>query len=307
MAKTTWSDLRSEYEGLWASCKLDSAKVLAARSTARKIVAGKDRYLAVSDQTDVPWFVIGLIHAMECGLSWKGHLHNGDSLQKRTWQVPAGRPKTGSPPFTWEESAIDAIRYDGLDRIDAWTPARLCFELEGFNGWGYRKFHPEVKSPYLWSGTNHYKRGKYVADGKWSASAVSGQSGAIAILKCAMEMDPSIGEALAQTADGAGEVHETTEAPQHGPLPKVSRKASWLTRLRLALNTIIGGFSITSVLDYLGLSKSVIGEVRTIITDNATAILIGVAILGVCVVTYVLRLMDEDVKDGRYVPSGSVE
>jgi lysozyme family protein len=43
--------------------------------------------------------------------------------------------------------------------------------------------HPEVLTPYLWSFTNHYTKGKFVADGKFDANAVSKQCGAAAILK----------------------------------------------------------------------------------------------------------------------------
>jgi hypothetical protein len=55
--------------------------------------------------------------------------------------------------------------------------------LEGYNGWGYRNHHPAVKSPYLWSGSNHYRAGKYVADGTWSDTAVSSQCGAATLLR----------------------------------------------------------------------------------------------------------------------------
>src|SRR5207344_1050510 len=54
---------------------------------------------------------------------------------------------------------------------------------ESYNGMGYRRFHPEVKTPYLWSFTHHYTRGKYVADGTWSPTTVSKQVGAAALLR----------------------------------------------------------------------------------------------------------------------------
>ena len=64
-----------------------------------------------------------------------------------------------------------------------WSLERLLYELEGYNGWGYRLFHAHVKSPYLWSFSNHYTSGKYVADGRWSDTAVSRQCGAALIIK----------------------------------------------------------------------------------------------------------------------------
>jgi lysozyme family protein len=64
-----------------------------------------------------------------------------------------------------------------------WTVAGLMYRLEGYNGWGYRQYHPTVKSPYLWSGSSQYTKGKYVADGKFDPNAVSKQLGAATILR----------------------------------------------------------------------------------------------------------------------------
>jgi lysozyme family protein len=118
---------------------------------------------------------------MECGLSFAKHLHNGDSLERRTVNVPAGRPKTGQPPFTFEESAVDALEYDGLTAWSDWSIGGICYKLEGYNGWGYRVH--KINSPYLWSFSNLYKRGKYIEDNKWSDTAVSRQCGAAVILR----------------------------------------------------------------------------------------------------------------------------
>ncbi|HXD34926.1 MAG TPA: hypothetical protein VN643_27650 [Pyrinomonadaceae bacterium] len=50
-------------------------------------------------------------------------------------------------------------------------------------GFGYRTRHPKVLTPYLWGFTDKYMKGKFVADGKFDANAVSQQCGAAAILK----------------------------------------------------------------------------------------------------------------------------
>lgn len=96
--------------------------------------------------------------------------------------VPAGRPLAGKPPFTWEESAADAVRMKGFDKVEDWSVPRALWLLEKYNGLGYRLYHG-MASPYLWAGTNHYSRGKYVGDGKFSAVAVSKQAGAAGILQ----------------------------------------------------------------------------------------------------------------------------
>ena len=77
---------------------------------------------------------------------------------------------------------MDAMRLHKLDKWTDWSIPGLCYVLERYNGWGYRKYHSATKSPYLWSFTSIYTSGKYVADGKWSNSAVSKQIGAMALL-----------------------------------------------------------------------------------------------------------------------------
>jgi lysozyme family protein len=77
----------------------------------------------------------------------------------------------------------DALRMKKLDRHNDWSIRSCLFELEGYNGWGYRMYHSTVLSPYLWSYTNHYTKGKYASDGKWDANLVSQQPGAAALLR----------------------------------------------------------------------------------------------------------------------------
>ncbi len=131
----TFATLAPEYARLFNSATVSPDHASGVRATARKIAAGRDRYDAVAIATGVPWWVVGLIHAMEAGCSFSTHLHNGDPLTARTRQVPRGRPVTGEPPFSWFDSACDAIRYDGLDKVpeDDWTLERVCYELEKFN------------------------------------------------------------------------------------------------------------------------------------------------------------------------------
>ena len=47
----------------------------------------------------------------------------------------------GSPPFTWEESAIDALNYEGFSdwNPSLWSdPTVIAFAMEVYNGLGYR-------------------------------------------------------------------------------------------------------------------------------------------------------------------------
>lgn len=165
------------------------SRLAQATAIARKIETNRDRYQSVANAVGgCPWTFIAVIHSLEASLSFLAHLHNGDPLIRRTVQVPAGYPK--APPkngwdtgYEWEESAIDALKLKKTHLAEDWSIAAQLWRLELYNGMGYRLYHPEVLTPYLWSGSNHYHKGKYVADGSFKASAVSEQIGAAVLLK----------------------------------------------------------------------------------------------------------------------------
>jgi len=174
---------RRRYELLYESCLCRPKRKASVNALARRIRANRKRYEKVGKAVGVPWYVVGIIHSLEASGNFTRHLHNGDPLTARTVHVPAGRPKTGRPPFTWEQSAIDALRGRGLGAWKDWSVPGTLYQLEAYNGFGYRDHHPNVPSPYLWSFSTHYTRGKYVADGRFSATAVSQQVGASLLLK----------------------------------------------------------------------------------------------------------------------------
>lgn len=189
-----------KYDALWNEMAIRSDKIAAIDPIVSKILANKARYQGVEAATAVPWFVIATIHNLEASLNFKCHLHNGDPLTSRTTHVPAGRPVGGNPPFTWEQSATDALQYDGLAHLGDWSLERIAYRLEGYNGWGYWNYHPDVKTPYLWGFSNLYTKGKYVADGKWSPTAVSDQCGGMVLLRRMADKDASVKAALAPAA-----------------------------------------------------------------------------------------------------------
>ncbi|GLI56540.1 hypothetical protein PM10SUCC1_20540 [Propionigenium maris DSM 9537] len=169
------SKLKEEYERLFDTCQVRSGKLPAVERVIVNILKNQERYEKVGHRLRIPWYFIAVIHSMEGGLNFNTHLHNGDSLTRRTQHIPRGRPKSGTPPFTWEESSIDALEYEKLNRWKDWSIGGILYKLEKYNGWGYRSRHPHVLSPYLWSFSSHDTKGKYVADGRWSESAVSQQ------------------------------------------------------------------------------------------------------------------------------------
>ena len=171
---------------LWDTVQIkDNYWGRAQRLIVQKINKNKFRYEEVEklvwDQylVSIPWQVIASIHAMEAGLSFEHNLHNGQAWNIKTTWVPKGR----GPFSSWEEAAMDALQLKKETFPDAWTIEKTLDFLEKYNGLGYRNYHPEVKTPYLWSGTNHYSTGKYIADGRWDPTAESKQLGAVLILK----------------------------------------------------------------------------------------------------------------------------
>lgn len=184
MSAPKLSDLRPEYTELFNSCVI--TKPSAVQEVVDAFLPNKARYDAVSKTSNVPWFVIAVIHNMECSLNFKQHLHNGDPLNKKTVSVPKGRPPVWNANGKWEDSALDALTYDNLTTWLDWSIAGVCYKLEGYNGWGYRNHG--IHTPYLWSFTNHYTSGKYIADGVWSESAVSAQCGCAAVIRRLAEM-----------------------------------------------------------------------------------------------------------------------
>ena len=183
-ARPQASKLRSEYEELFKTCKINSGNQSTVNWYVSKLIDpdNRTRYEAVANAVCAPWFFIGIIHAMEAGFNFRGHLHNGDSLKRKTVNIPAGRPKVWEPPHRWEDSAIDAIKYDHLANLTDWSLALTLYRWESYNGFRSRLEH-NIHTPYLWSFSNHYKSGKFVRDNVWSDTAVSRQCGAAVMLR----------------------------------------------------------------------------------------------------------------------------
>jgi lysozyme family protein len=187
----TYEALKDEYATDWKRMVIPDSRRHDVDVIATKLVGFKERYQAVEKATGVPWYVIAVLHERESDADFTTHLHNGDPLTRRTWHVPRGRPPLpAQPPFTWEESAEDALPYDGLASIGAWPIERIAYQCEGYNGWGYH--NRDMPSPYLWSFSNIYRSGKYIGDGHFSASAVDRQCGVMPMLYAMARIDKSI-------------------------------------------------------------------------------------------------------------------
>lgn len=180
----TFEELRGEYAALWSRMTITNSGVDA---IARRRLEQKARYQAAQAKTGVPWFVIAAWHERESSGDFSTQLAQGDPLNRVSVNVPRGR----GPFPSWDDGAVDAlVTLKQLDQIRDWSVERICFESERYNGWGYRK--RDFPSAYLWSFSNIYRGGKYVADGVWSSTAIDKQCGTMPLIKRMAELDPSI-------------------------------------------------------------------------------------------------------------------
>jgi lysozyme family protein len=170
----------------WANAKLTRDF----SSVAKRLVStgAKSRYQAVAARTGVPWAVIAVIHERESSQDWRGSLAQGDPWDRVSIHVPAGR----GPFRSWEEAAIDALVNcpPYIARSRDWSIAGTLARLEEYNGLGYAS--RGAPSPYLWSGTDQYRSGKYVRDGVYDPGVVDRQLGCAGLLLAMMELDPTI-------------------------------------------------------------------------------------------------------------------
>lgn len=265
MATISWPTLRDTYANLLATMEVRPSWEAGIERAARRLIVNRDRYQSVSDQTGVPWEMIAVIHNLEGGMNFGTHLHNGDSLQRKTVHVPKGRPQ-GTPPFSWEESACDALTYEGFEKVNEWTDERICYELERYNGMGYRTRN-KGNSPYLWSGTNHYTKGKFTSDGHYDSNVVSEQIGAIPLLM--------------KIRDLTQETHKEVRA-------QVLSQSSTLTWVKNIRNFAAGGGLMTWWASSVEMFKDWMEQLKGFVADN----LLVVTVVAIVAIWLIFKFME---------------
>jgi lysozyme family protein len=180
---------------------------------AKRLVAAKQRYMTVAVQTGIPWVFIAVTHQRESSQNWSGSLAQGDPWDKVSVHVPKGR----GPFKSWEEAAYDALVNCApyASRNKDWSIGGLLTKLEEYNGLGYAA--KGVPSPYIWSGTDQYKSGKYVADHVYNSEAVDKQLGCAGLIMAMMSLDASI------KFDGAAITQKTTLPPPKKPISTATK------------------------------------------------------------------------------------
>lgn len=186
----------------WHAMHLKASRIAAFDAIARRLAApvAKARYQAIAAKTGVPWWVIAVIHEREAGgpPHWDKQLAQGDPLARISHNDPAGRgpfvDHPGDPPGhdAFFRGALDAL----IDcaphaaRWKDWTAGGTMTLLEEYNGLGYAA--RGVPSAYVWSGTDQYVSGKYVADHVYRSNVVDVQEGCAPIITRMMTLDPDI-------------------------------------------------------------------------------------------------------------------
>lgn len=188
------SDYEKEVFIRFQSCELstDPQKLAELNTSVKKIMFNQARYRAVGQPFGIPFWVVGCIHYREADFNFTEHLHNGDPLTARTVHVPSGRPVNGNPPFTWEESARDALSLEGWDKKPMWDCANSLVRMEQYNGFGYKM--RGLKSPYIWNYTDQYSKGLFTGDGVFAPNAVDKEAGCAALMKGLKQMGVDLSE-----------------------------------------------------------------------------------------------------------------
>lgn len=161
-------EYQDQYEQLFRTCQIvDPDKQRQVDAAIATMEAHQARYAALAEKVGVPWYFIAVVHQREASGNFTGSVRDGHRL-------PAGS--------SWEEDAA-TVMAEQCGGWHNWSVAGLLYRLEAYNGFGYRK--QNINTPYLWSFSNHYTKGKYVDrnGGSWfDPDQVDKQPGAAVIL-----------------------------------------------------------------------------------------------------------------------------
>lgn len=214
------SALKEANAARWARAKFTRSSEFIPVAT--RLVAAKARYKIIEARTGVPWFVIAVIHERESSQNWSKSLAQGDPWNRVSTHVPKGR----GPFKSFEDAAVDAL-VNCAPKAAAntdWSVGGTLTLLESYNGLGY--FKKGIPSPYIWSGTDQYKAGKYIADGVFSAIAVDKQLGCAGLILQMQAFDSSI-----KFGEGTVAPAKPLEAPKRPVAPKAAPTPGFLSTL----------------------------------------------------------------------------
>ncbi len=181
----TFAATQRGYENLWRSATVLPSYKARAQAAAKKIIGLKWLYQEAEKATGAAWWWIGCDHYREADCNPKGCLANGELIigtGRRTTLVPKGR----GPYGTFAESAVDALRYEGLTKPQS-SVAWYLWAAEKINGYVAAR-----NSSYIWAGTTKMSHGMWVRDHVFDRSKDDPRPGVAAIMKELFELDPSL-------------------------------------------------------------------------------------------------------------------
>lgn len=196
----------------WDHMVLDQARINSFDTIAKEVCGpdAKARYQAVSTRIKtlgyqpVPWWFVAVVSVREYGgpgpkgAAWDKQLAQGDPLSECSTHEPRGRgpflnhPSDNALNNSWVRGCLDAL-------IDCaphaalwhdWSAGGTATIFEEYNGLGYAM--RGVPSAYVWSGSDQYISGKYVADHMYSPNTRDVQEGCMPILRRMMVLDNTI-------------------------------------------------------------------------------------------------------------------
>lgn len=181
--------LKAKNAERWKNAKLTRGPEF--ERPAQIAVAHKSIYLNIQERTGVPWVFVAVTHYRESSQNFSTNLGQGDPLNRKTVHVPAGRgPFTG--PNAFADAAVDALVNCAphAARNTDWSISGLLTTDESYNGLAYA--NAGVPSPYIWSGTNQYVRGKVMVDHGPIEPVVDRQLGCAGLILAIMALDPTV-------------------------------------------------------------------------------------------------------------------
>ncbi len=195
----------SANENRWQAMHIRANRIAQFDATAKRLCdpAAKVRYQIIAQgvwgKPDRWWFV-AVVHEREAGgpPHWDRQLGQGDPLDRISRHDPQGRgPFFNHPDDPPGQDAFYRAALDAL--IDCpplagkwldWSIGGMLTLLEEYNGLGYAA--RGVPSAYVWSGSDQYTSGKFVADHVYRAGVIDVQEGCAPLLSRMMAIDPSI-------------------------------------------------------------------------------------------------------------------
>lgn len=198
----------------WQSMHVRADRLTAFKATADRLCAAdnKVRYQGVTDRLAelaalkptviaVPWWFVAIVSEREYGgpPHWDRQLGQGDPLGQKSHNVPAGMGPYLSHDGdvtpghdAWTRCCVDVLVNSApfAAKWADWSIGGVLTLFEEYNGLGYAAHG--VPSAYVWSGSDQYVSGKFVADHEYRAGVIDMQEGCAPLLAMMMAIDPSI-------------------------------------------------------------------------------------------------------------------